>query len=81
MTAEDGRRVHYVSSGSAGKSKDGDLRACWVELVLGAEAEVRAAASDDAAAGQGRGRSHRQVQYVHDMISRVPARLQRGANQ
>lgn len=39
--------VHYVSSGSAGKPKDGDPRACWVELLLGAEAEVREAAHGD----------------------------------
>jgi len=52
MTAEDGRRVHYVSSGSAGKPKDGDPRACWVELLLGSQAELAAAsASDDVAAG------------------------------
>jgi len=44
-------RIHYVSSGSVGKPKDGDPRACWVELVLGSEDEVRAAAPDDAAAG------------------------------
>lgn len=46
--------VHYVSSGSAGKPKDGDPRACWVELLLGAEADVReAAGSDDAVARAG----------------------------
>lgn len=43
-------RVHYVSSGSVGKPKDGDPRACWVELVLGDEDEVRRAAPDDVAA-------------------------------
>jgi predicted phosphodiesterase len=42
--------VHYVSSGSVGKPKDGDARACWVELLLGSQAEVRAAAPDDVAA-------------------------------
>lgn len=41
--------VHYVSSGSAGKPKDGDPRACWVELLLGEEAEVREAAGGDGA--------------------------------
>lgn len=51
MTADDGRVVHYVSSGSVGKPKDGDPRAGWVELVLGTSDEVRAAAPDDAAAG------------------------------
>jgi predicted phosphodiesterase len=44
-------RIHYVSSGSVGKPKDGDPRACWVELALGDEDEVREAAPDDAAAG------------------------------
>ncbi len=43
LSGGDGRRVHYVSSGSAGKPKDGDPRACWVELVLGDESEVAAA--------------------------------------
>ncbi len=51
MTADDGRVVHYVSSGSAGKPKDGDPRAGWVELVFGASGDVSAAAPDDAAAG------------------------------
>jgi predicted phosphodiesterase len=41
LTAADGGTVHYVSSGSVGKPKDGDPRACWVELLTGAEAEVR----------------------------------------
>jgi len=47
--------VHYVSSGSVGKPKDGDPRACWVELLLGSAAGVREAASGDvslAAAGE-----------------------------
>jgi predicted phosphodiesterase len=51
MTAADGRTVHYVSSGSVGKPKDGDPRAGWVEIVLGSEADVRAACPDDHAAG------------------------------
>lgn len=51
LTANDGRAVHYVSSGSAGKPKDGDPRAGWVELVLGTKAEVNAACPDDHAAG------------------------------
>jgi predicted phosphodiesterase len=41
--------IHYVSSGSVGKPKDGDPRACWVELVLG-DAEVMAAVNDSSAA-------------------------------
>lgn len=51
MTAENGGAVHYVSSGSVGKPKDGDPRAEWVELVLGTKAEVNAACPDDHAAG------------------------------
>lgn len=51
LTAGDGRTVHYVSSGSAGKPKDGDSRACWIEVVLGGEAEVTAATTGDDAAG------------------------------
>jgi predicted phosphodiesterase len=39
--------VHYVNSGSVGKPKDGDPRACWVELLIGDAAEVRAAAPGD----------------------------------
>ncbi len=46
----EGTHVHYVSSGSVGKPKDGDVRACWVELVLGTRSEV-IACCDDAAAG------------------------------
>lgn len=51
LTADDGRAVHYVSSGSVGKPKDGDSRAGWVELVFGTKAEVNAACPDDHAAG------------------------------
>lgn len=51
LTADDGRRVHYVSSGSVGKPKDGDPRACWVELLFGTPMEVGAAAPEDEAAG------------------------------
>lgn len=43
MTAPDGRVVHYVSTGSVGKPKDGDPRACWVEVMLGDASEVDAA--------------------------------------
>ncbi|MBE0417236.1 MAG: metallophosphoesterase family protein [Coriobacteriia bacterium] len=39
--------VHYVNSGSVGKPKDGDPRACWVELLIGPATEVRAAAPHD----------------------------------
>jgi predicted phosphodiesterase len=42
LLSADGRRVHYVSSGSVGKPKDGDSRAAWVEVVLGGAEEVSA---------------------------------------
>lgn len=40
ILAAAGRRAHYVSAGSVGKPKDGDPRACWVEVVLGGEGHV-----------------------------------------
>ncbi|MHB9003488.1 MAG: metallophosphoesterase family protein [Coriobacteriia bacterium] len=46
------RIVHYVSSGSVGKPKDGDPRAAWVEMIFAPENAVRAAAPDDAAAAR-----------------------------
>ncbi len=49
LTAVDGRCVHYVSSGSVGKPKDGDPRAGWVELLLGPEDAVREHAPQDSA--------------------------------
>jgi predicted phosphodiesterase len=51
LGGSDGRRIHYVSDGSVGKPKDGDPRAGWTELVVGAAVEVRAAAASDPAAG------------------------------
>lgn len=53
MTAADGRPVHYVSTGSAGKPKDGDPRAGWVELVLGTRDQVLGATTDEAAGPAG----------------------------
>jgi diadenosine tetraphosphatase ApaH/serine/threonine PP2A family protein phosphatase len=50
MTAGSGRRIHYVSSGSVGKPKDGDPRAGWVELTVAPGEDVRAAAPEDQAA-------------------------------
>jgi putative phosphoesterase len=50
LVASDERTVHYVSSGSVGKPKDGDPRACWVELVLGSRDEVATLAAGDRAA-------------------------------
>lgn len=51
VATDDGGQAHYISSGSVGKPKDGDPRACWVELVIGEQAEVRAAAPGDSSAG------------------------------
>jgi len=34
LATADGRTIHYISSGSVGKPKDGDPRACWVEVVF-----------------------------------------------
>jgi predicted phosphodiesterase len=48
---EDGRPIHYVSSGSVGKPKDGDPRAMWVELCLGSAEEVTAWCAGDLAVG------------------------------
>jgi len=49
MTAENGATFHYVSSGSVGKPKDGDPRACWIELVLGSAEGVTEAGDANAA--------------------------------
>ena len=51
LAGGDGRTVHYVSSGSVGKPKDGDPRAGWVELCLadrggGVETALRRVAYD-----------------------------------
>jgi predicted phosphodiesterase len=47
LTGTDERPIHYVSSGSVGKPKDGDPRAGWVELLLGEPGEIEAAAAQD----------------------------------
>ena len=53
MRAADGHSmVHYVSAGSVGKPKDGDQRACWVELLLGTEAELLIPIPGDDAVGR-----------------------------
>ncbi|KAF0209382.1 MAG: metallophosphoesterase family protein [Actinomycetota bacterium] len=44
--------VHYVSSGSVGKPKDGDPRSDWVEVLLGTTDEITAAAPEDGAAAR-----------------------------
>lgn len=47
----DGTPIHYVNTGSLGKPKDGDPRACWTEVVIADEAGVHDAAPDDGQAG------------------------------
>ncbi|MDP2183683.1 MAG: metallophosphoesterase family protein [Actinomycetota bacterium] len=46
-TLDSAPHVHYVNSGSVGKPKDGDPRACWVELVLGSADDVCSVAGAD----------------------------------
>ena len=46
-----GAPVHYISAGSVGKPKDGDPRACWVELLIGDADEVLPASETSGAAG------------------------------
>lgn len=81
-----GRHVHYVNSGSVGKPKDGDPRACWVEVAIGAPAEVDAAIPNDpatecAAGGSWVAASVHRVAYDVDDVARavlaagLPARL------
>lgn len=53
LSAEDGRTVHYVNGGSAGKPKDGDPRAGWVELILGSRDQVADTDCDAGAAPAG----------------------------
>jgi predicted phosphodiesterase len=42
MAGTDGAIIRYASTGSVGKPKDGDPRACWAELSLGDSGEVDA---------------------------------------
>lgn len=42
MVGTSGQTIHYVSTGSVGKPKDGDPRACWAEVTLGDPGEVDA---------------------------------------
>ncbi len=62
-----GGTVHYISSGSVGKPKDGDPRACWVELLLGSPDELREAGPDDPA----RARAGKSETHVAIRIHRV----------
>jgi len=50
LLGSEGRPVHYVSSGSVGKPKDGDSRACWVEVGIGTTEEIDEFAPNDASA-------------------------------
>jgi predicted phosphodiesterase len=40
VTCESGRFAHFVSDGSVGKPKDGDMRACWAEIAIGTAEEI-----------------------------------------
>lgn len=60
--------VHYVNSGSVGKPKDGDPRACWVELVIGTADDVRASAPRDAYAA----RAGETDTWIGLLVHRVP---------
>ncbi len=51
VAGADGRPIHYVSSGSVGKPKDGDPRAGWVEVCVGTSDEVADARLGTSAAG------------------------------
>ena len=78
MPAADGvGLVHYVNSGSVGKPKDGDPRACWVELLLGSLSEVASSTEEDGAASRvaasdlWAGIVARRVVYDVDLAARV----------
>lgn len=79
MQSESGSRIHYVSSGSAGKPKDGDWRAGWVELAFGSRDAVSGAApADDAASSAGDtdawlGTIVRRVEYDVDSVTQAMA--------
>lgn len=76
MTGGDGRTIHFISSGSVGKPKDGDPRAGWVEVALGTEDEVLAATDDEIAAVAGTADvwaaiSVQRVSYDVDAVARA----------
>jgi predicted phosphodiesterase len=81
---------HWVNAGAVGRPRDGDPRACWVEVVIGSQPDVLERAADDLACrrvGASRTwlgvRIHR-VAYdvervVHDMAAKgLPATLAAG---
>lgn len=51
VSGADGRPIHYVNTGSLGKPKDGDPRACWTEVLMGAADELGTLDADDPASG------------------------------
>jgi len=67
--------IHYVSTGSVGKPKDSDPRACWIGLVLGTENEVREAALEDNAIATG---GHSST-FIGSLIHRVDYDVERTA--
>jgi predicted phosphodiesterase len=82
---ESGRIAHFVSDGSVGKSKDGDTRACWAEIVIGSADDIERHVPNDAAAecagGSWVGVSFHRVAYDVDTVAEaivaagLPARL------
>lgn len=74
--------VHYISSGSVGKPKDGDPRACWVEVLIGSASDVREAAPvDDALAPAGESDTYvaaRVHRVAYDVEAVAGAMLERG---
>jgi predicted phosphodiesterase len=76
VTADDGRRVHYVNAGSVGKPKDGDPRACWVELLLVPPDEADVPFADEIeAAGADRALVGTIVHRVNYDVDAVAARM------
>ena len=57
------RIIHYISSGSVGKPKDGDMRAGWVEVRIGSADEVGGGGCDAGAAPAGDAGVHVGVVY------------------
>lgn len=69
--------VHYVSDGAVGKPKDGDPRACWVELAIGSGDEVVDACETSGAAGRTDtfvGSTVHRVDYDIDAVERAMVR-------
>ncbi|MDH4139657.1 MAG: metallophosphatase family protein [Coriobacteriia bacterium] len=71
IAVDEGFVIHYVSSGSVGKPKDGDSRACWVELWLGDAEDVALVCKGDSAAGPA-GASEEGAIWAGIVVHRVP---------